>query len=46
MLLAVGDHRGNSLDGRSFGLILEEEVYGRALATYYRRGDGFVWNRL
>lgn len=45
-LLAVGDHRGNSLDGRIFGLIDEVDVYGRALAVYYRRGDGFVWRAL
>lgn len=46
MLLAIGDHRGNSLDGRIFGLIEEGRVYGRALAVYYRSGDGFVWNGL
>ena len=45
-LLAVGDHRGNSLDGRIFGLIDEKSVYGRAIAVYYRSGDGFVWNKL
>lgn len=46
MLLAVGDHRGNSLDGRMFGLIEERDVYGRAVAVYYRRGSGFVWKSL
>jgi len=46
MLLAVGDHRGNSLDGRVFGLIGEGDVYGRAVAVYYRRGSGFVWKSL
>jgi signal peptidase I len=45
-LLAVGDHRGNSVDGRSFGLIDATEVYGRALAVYYRRGNGFGWRPL
>lgn len=45
-LLAVGDHRGNSLDGRMFGLIDQESVYGRAIAVYYRTGDGFVWKAL
>ena len=45
-LLAVGDHRGNSVDGRMFGLINDEDVYGRALAVYYRRGNGFGWRRL
>jgi len=43
MLLAVGDHRGNSLDGRYFGLIAEREAYGKALSVYRRRGEGFVW---
>ena len=47
MLLAVGDHRGNSLDGRYFGLVREEDVYGKALAVYYRRdGEGFTWKGL
>ena len=43
MLLAVGDHRGNSLDGRYFGLIPEDDVYGRAVAVYRRRDAGFTW---
>ena len=38
-LLAMGDHRGNSLDGRIFGLIEERSVYGRAIAVYFRNGD-------
>jgi len=47
MLLAVGDHRGNSLDGRYFGLVREDEVYGKALGVYYRReGEGFTWKSL
>lgn len=46
MLLAVGDHRGNSLDGRMFGLVSEEDIYGRAIAVYYRRGEAFVWKPL
>lgn len=45
-LLAVGDHRGNSLDGRIFGVVDEQSVYGRAIAVYYRSGDGFVWKKL
>ena len=45
-LLAVGDHRGNSLDGRVFGVIDEKSVYGRAIAVYYRRDDGLVWKEL
>ena len=46
MVLAVGDHRGSSLDGRFFGLVPEAEIYGRAIAVYYRRGDGFTWQKL
>ena len=46
MVLAVGDHRGSSLDGRFFGLVAEGEVYGKAIAVYYRRGDGFTWKNL
>ncbi|MEM9403448.1 MAG: signal peptidase I [Pseudomonadota bacterium] len=46
MLLAVGDHRGNSLDGRRFGLVPERAIYGRAVAVYYRRGDGITWRPL
>jgi len=45
-LLAMGDHRGNSLDGRYFGLVDERELYGRAVAIYFRKGDGFVWKPL
>jgi signal peptidase I len=45
-LLAIGDHRGNSLDGRYWGLIDERELYGRAVAVYYRKGEGFVWKKL
>ena len=46
MVLAIGDHRGNSLDGRFWGLIDERELFGRAIAVYYRSGDGFVWKPL
>jgi signal peptidase I len=46
MVLALGDHRGDSVDGRFFGLIDERELFGRAIAIYYRRGDGFTWRPL
>ena len=45
-LLAIGDARGNSRDGRVFGIISEEKVYGRAIAVYYRRDEGLVWKGL
>ena len=46
MVLAMGDHRGNSNDGRKFGFIDERVLFGRAVAIYYRRGDGFTWKPL
>lgn len=45
-VLALGDHRGNSVDGRIFGWVDESLVYGRAVAVYYRSDAGFVWNEL
>lgn len=46
MALVLGDHRGASFDGRGFGLVPLDTFYGRAIAVYYRSGEGFVWNRL
>jgi signal peptidase I len=46
MVLAMGDHRGNSNDGRAFGLIDERELFGRAVAIYWRTGEGFMWTPL
>jgi signal peptidase I len=43
MVLALGDHRGDSVDGRYFGLIDQRELFGRAIAIYYRSDDGFTW---
>ncbi|WP_024891335.1 signal peptidase I [Luteimonas huabeiensis] len=45
-VLVLGDHRGASFDGRYFGLVPVDAFYGRAIAVYHRRGDGFVWKRL
>lgn len=42
-LLVLGDHRGESFDGRFFGLVDADRVYGKALAVYYRRGEGLGW---
>jgi signal peptidase I len=57
MVLAMGDNRGNSNDGRKFGFFDERELFGRAVAIYYRSGDcallevgcivdGFTWMSL
>ena len=46
MLLAVGDHRGSSLDGRYFGLVPESEIYGKAIGVYRRKDEGFTWRPL
>jgi signal peptidase I len=46
MVLVLGDHRGNSRDGRYFGVLDERELFGRAVGIYYRRGEGFVWKPL
>ncbi len=45
-VLVMGDYRGNSHDGRMFGRISEANIYGRAIAVFLRRGEGFVWRRL
>ena len=46
MALVLGDHRGNSADGRFFGLVPMASLYGKAAAVYYRSGEGFGWTRL
>jgi signal peptidase I len=46
MLLVLGDHRGDSVDGRFFGFIDERELYGRAVAVFFRSGEGFGWTEL
>lgn len=38
-LLVLGDNRGNSRDGRSFGFVRRQAVLGRAVAVYARDGD-------
>jgi len=45
-VLMLGDARGNSIDGRFFGLVPAGELYGRAIAVYYRRGEGLSWHKL
>ncbi|HEY1136015.1 MAG TPA: signal peptidase I [Xanthomonadaceae bacterium] len=46
MALVLGDHRGNSQDGRFFGLVPTKSLYARAEAVYYRSGEGFGWTSL
>ena len=43
--LVLGDNRGNSRDGRSFGLVPTEAILGQAIAVIYRDG-GFTWREL
>ncbi|MDP6977727.1 MAG: S26 family signal peptidase [Myxococcota bacterium] len=45
-LLVVGDSRGNSRDGRSFGLISEDVAYGKAIGVIWRSDEGLVWKAL
>lgn len=45
-ILVLGDHRGESTDGRYFGLVPAGEFYGRAVSVYWRRDEGFVWKKL
>lgn len=43
--LVLGDNRGESADGRYFGLVEGASIRGRAVAIYFRDG-GFVWRDL
>ncbi len=45
MLLVLGDNRGNSHDGRSFGFVSRRDVLGRAVAVYLRDGS-LDWIRI
>jgi signal peptidase I len=45
-VLVMGDHRGDSFDGRYFGLMPASSLYARAVAVYWRSGEGLVWKRL
>ncbi|GAB3349139.1 signal peptidase I [Lysobacter tyrosinilyticus] len=45
-VLLMGDHRGNSEDGRFFGLVPAKSLYARATRVYWRTGEGFVWKEL
>ncbi|HVI58194.1 MAG TPA: signal peptidase I [Luteimonas sp.] len=45
-VLMLGDHRGDSLDGRYFGLVPASSLYARAVGVFWRRGEGPVWKSL
>lgn len=45
-VLVMGDARGNSLDGRFFGWVDQDHIYGKATHLFYRSGDGFRWQPL
>ena len=45
-VLVLGDHRGNSRDGRFFGTVPVQELYGRATAVFLRQSDGLLWQSL
>lgn len=43
--LVMGDNRGDSLDGRFFGLVKRGEILGKAEVVVFRHGR-FAWSRL
>ncbi len=45
-VLVLGDHRGNSHDGRFFGTVPVSALYGRASAVFWRDNTGLTWQSL
>ena len=45
-VLVLGDHRGSSHDGRYFGTIPVNELYGRASGVFWRKKNGPTWQTL
>ncbi|MFC5569812.1 signal peptidase I [Lysobacter yangpyeongensis] len=45
-VLVMGDHRGDSFDGRYFGLVPARSLYAKARYVYWRSGEGPVWKPL
>lgn len=45
-VLVLGDHRGNSRDGRYFGTVPVSELYGRAVGVFWTTNEGPVWQDL
>ena len=44
--LVMGDNRGDSEDGRAFGLVPRELILGRAISIYMRESWDFTWTPL
>jgi len=40
----MGDNRGDSHDGRSFGLVARDAILGRAMGVFWRGGP--TWDGL
>lgn len=45
MYLVMGDNRGDSHDGRSFGLVERRAILGRAVGSFYSLGE-LTWRQL
>lgn len=45
-VLVLGDHRGSSLNGRSFGTMLVGKQYLRAIGVFWTMNEGPVWKGL
>jgi type IV secretory pathway protease TraF len=41
----MGDNRGDSHDGRAFGLVHRQAIFGRALSVWVRGGH-LTWEKL
>ena len=44
-VLLLGDNRGNSRDGRTFGWVRRDRILGRVVAVFYRSEAGLTWLR-
>ena len=44
--LVMGDNRGLSHDGRSFGWVHRASIHGQAIAVFHAADEGFTWRGL
>lgn len=44
-VLVMGDHRGNSSDGRMFGFVPADSLYGRVMGVFWRE-SGPAWSEV